>query len=260
MAGSPSIELHRGSCFDSFHLVRDNSVDAIINDPPYGTTQAKWDIAIDEEKMWAEYLRVLKPNGVILLFAAQPFTSKLIMSRTDLFRYVWYWEKEKGTNFLSTGYQPLRVIEEVCVFAHNAKFTYNAQMIPLDKPYTHTMPIKKSGVAGKMKTQEQDANKREYKTYTHSHPKNLVKFARDLGNKTGVATQKPLALMEYLVRTYTDPGHVVLDNTMGSGTTGVACKLLGRSFIGMEMDENHFEIARKRIEETPEDADLFGSA
>lgn len=187
------------------------------------------------------------------MFSAQPFTSRLIMSQPDLFRYVWYWEKEKGTNFLSTGYQPLRVIEEICVFSRNTRFAYNAQMIPLEKPYTHTMPIKKSAVAGRMKTQAQDASRREYKTYTHSHPKNLIKFARDLGNKTGVATQKPLQLMEYLVRTYSHPGQTILDNTMGSGTTGVAAKSLGRNFIGMEMDEAHFQIAKNRIDGTPFD-------
>lgn len=229
-------------------LVPASSVDAIINDPPYGTTQCKWDIALDLDAVWEQYLRVLKPNGVILMFAAQPFTSKLIMSKIDLYRYTWYWEKEKGTNFLSTGYQPLRVMEEVCVFARNTKFTYNPQMVPLDKPYTHTMPIKKSAVAGNFASANQDAANRQYKTYTHAHPKNIVRFARDNANKSLVPTQKPLAVMDYLVKTYTDVGQTVLDNTMGSGTTGVACKTLGRNFIGMEMDPKHFRIAKDRID------------
>lgn len=249
------IDLRNASCEVELAALPDSSVDVIINDPPYGTTQCGWDIALNMDVIWEQYLRVLKPNGAILLFSAQPFTSQLIMSKPDLFRYVWYWEKEKGTNFLSTGYQPLRVIEEVCVFSRNVKFTYNPQMIPLDKPYTHTMPIKKSAVAGSFKSANQDPNEREYKTYTHSHPKNLVKFARDNANKSLVPTQKPVSVMEYLINTYSNEGDVVLDNTMGSGTTGVACKRLKRSFIGMEMDPKHFQIAKDRIDAEPEPED-----
>lgn len=251
MTSHPNIRLMNGPCLELMKELPDNSIDTIINDPPYGTTQCSWDIAIDIEEMWEQYLRVLKPNGSILLFSAQPFTSKLIMSKPELYRYVWYWEKEKGTNFLSTGYQPLRVIEEVCVFSRNTKFTYNPQMVPLDKPYTHTMPIKKSAVAGNFATLAQDSQEREYKTYTHAHPKNLVKFARDNANKSLVPTQKPIALMEYLVKTYSNEGDIILDNTMGSGTTGVACKHLGRGFVGMEMSEKHYAIAQDRIDSTP---------
>lgn len=248
-----SIDLFQGDCLPLMSSLPDQSVDTILNDPPYGTTQASWDIAIDLDELWKQYLRVLKPNGVIVMFCAQPFTSKLIMSQMNLFRYLWYWEKEKGTNFLSTRYQPLRVIEEVVVFSRNTKFTYNPQMIPLEKPYTHTMPIKKSAIAGSFKTEKQNCEEREYKTYTHAYPKNIVKFARDNANKSLVPTQKPIALMEYLVATYSNPGQTILDNTMGSGTTGVAAKRLGRNFIGMEYDSKHFQIAKNRIDAVSDD-------
>jgi site-specific DNA-methyltransferase (adenine-specific) len=241
--------LKLGNCLDLLKNVADNSVDAIICDLPYGTTQCSWDLALDFDALWSQYERVAKPKAPIVLFSAQPFTSKLIMSRIDQYRYLWYWEKEKGTNFFRTGNQPLRVIEEICVFSKENGYTYNAQMIPLAKPYTHTMPLKHSAITGSGAISANNtAIQREYKTYTHSHPKNLVKFPRDNGNKSLVPTQKPVALLEYLVRTYTNPGDVVLDNTMGSGTCGVACKNLGRSFIGMEMNAKHFEIARQRIE------------
>jgi site-specific DNA-methyltransferase (adenine-specific) len=242
------ISLHLGNCLDLLPTLPDQSVDAIICDLPYGTTQCAWDIALDFEALWAQYMRVAKPKAPIVLFSAQPFTSKLIMSRIEQYRYLWYWEKEKGTNFFRTGNQPLRVIEEICEFSKENGYTYNAQMIPLAKPYRHTMPLKHSAITGKGQiSATNSAEKREYKTYTHSQPKNLVKFARDNGNKSLVPTQKPVALLDYLVRTYTNEGDTVLDNTMGSGTCGVSCKRLGRSFIGMEMNEKHFAIAQDRV-------------
>jgi site-specific DNA-methyltransferase (adenine-specific) len=167
------------------------------------------------------------------------------MSNIELFRYVWYWEKEKGTGFLNAKSAPLRVVEEICVFSLAAQFTYNPQMSLLDKPYRHTMPMIKSAVAGGFQTEAQNPEQRQYQTYTHGHPKNLLRFSRD---KALMPTQKPLALLDYLVRTYTHAGQTVLDNTMGSGTCGVACQRLKRDFIGMEADTEHFNIARQRIE------------
>ena len=197
-----SISLHVGACEQLLQQIPSSTIDAIITDPPYGTTLATWDIALDMKAIWPEYLRVLKPEGVILIFSAQPFTSKLIMSYPDLYRYIWYWEKERGTNFLNVSRQPLRVIEEICVFAPTSSYAYNPQMVPLDKPYRHTMPIKKSALTNGMATERsQTSEEREYKTYTHSHPKNVLKFARDNAGKQLVTTQKPIALMEYLVRT-----------------------------------------------------------
>jgi site-specific DNA-methyltransferase (adenine-specific) len=247
-----SISLYQGDCIELLKQQPDHSVDAVICDLPYGTTQCKWDVALDFDALWAQYERVAKPKAPILLFSAQPFTSKLIMSRIDQYRYLWYWEKEKGTNFFRTGNQPLRVIEEICVFSRENGYTFNPQMIPLDKPYRHTMPLKHSAITGKGEiSASQSAEAREYKVYTHAHPKNLVKFSRDNGNRSLVPTQKPVALLEYLVETYTNPGDIVLDNTMGSGTCGVACKRLGRAFVGMEMNEQHFQIASERIASEP---------
>lgn len=252
------IDLRHGDCIELMKDVPSESVDAIICDLPYGTTQCAWDLALDFDSLWEQYMRVAKPTAPILLFSAQPFTSKLIMSRMDQYRYLWYWEKEKGTNFFRTGNQPLRVIEEICVFSRANGYTYNAQMIPLEKPYRHTMPLKHSAITGNgVISTDQTAENRQYKTYTHAHPKNLLKFARDNGNKSLVPTQKPVALLEYLVKTYTNPGDTVLDNTMGSGTCGVACKRLGRSFIGMEMSKKHFKIAKTRIDDTPTQAETL---
>lgn len=247
----PEIKIAHGDCLALLDEIPTASVDCIICDLPYGTTQCSWDVALDMDKLWAQYFRVTKPDAPILLFSAQPFTSKIIMSNPELYRYLWYWEKEKGTNFFRTGNQPLRVIEEICVFSKTSSYTYNAQMIPLEKPYKHTMPLKHSAITGEGAiATSQTATEREYKTYTHAHPKNILRFARDNGNKGKVPTQKPVALLEYLIRTYSNPGDIILDNTMGSGTAGVAAKKLGRGFIGMEMNEKHFRIAQARIEGT----------
>lgn len=242
------ITLINQSCESALKNLEPDSIDAVICDPPYGTTQCNWDIALDMSLIWSEYKRILKSNGVIILFASQPFTSKLILSNPDLFRYVWYWEKEKGTGFLNIRNQPLRVIEEICVFSISSRFVYNPQMVLRDKPYRHSMPIIKSAIAGSFQTQtSQTIDQREYRTYTHRHPKNLLQFSRDNANKSLVPTQKPLSLLEYLVETYSNVGQTVLDNTMGSGTCGVACKRLDRHFIGMELQQNHFQIAQRRI-------------
>lgn len=244
------IELHNGDCLDIMKSFDDESIDAIICDLPYGTTQCSWDIALDLNVLWSEYLRIAKKDAPIILFSAQPFTTKLVASNLDLYRYMWYWEKEKGTNFFRTGNQPLRVIEEISVFSKTSNYTYNPQLVPLEKPYTHTMPLKHSAITGKGEiSAKQTDKKREYKTYTHSQPKNILKFSRDTGNKSLVPTQKPVALLEYLIKTYTNDGDTILDNTMGSGTCGVAAKRLNRDFIGIELDKKHFDIAKKRIDD-----------
>lgn len=228
--------------------IPDHSVDTIICDPPYGTTQCAWDLALDLAAFWTELLRVLKPTGAILMFAAQPFTSVLIQSKADLYRFLYYWQKEKGTNFFRTKYQPLRLIEEIVVFSHGAKYTYHPQMVPLAKPYTHTMPLRHSAITGKGAISDQTAEQREYRTYTHAHPTNLLQFPRDNANKGLVPTQKPVALLEYLVRTFSDAGDVILDPTMGAGTTGVAAIHLSRNFIGLELNPAHYALAKRRIE------------
>lgn len=224
--------------------IPDRSVDLVLADLPYGITAAKWDCEIPLEDLWSAYERIGKENACYIFFGSQPFTSKLISSKIDWFKYCWYWEKEKGTGFLNTKHQPLRCIEEICVF-YNKKCTYNPQMVLLDKPYRHKLPTKSSEVINDVASFKQEV---QYKTYTHAHPKNILKFPRDNSNKGVHSTQKPLALMEYLVRTYSDEDQIVLDNVMGSGTTGVACKKLKRQFIGMEIDASVFKIAEDRID------------
>jgi site-specific DNA-methyltransferase (adenine-specific) len=228
--------------------IPDRSIDAVITDPPYGTTQCSWDMALDLDLYWAQIERVIKPTGVILIFAAQPFTSRLILSRPELYRHLWYWQKEKGTNFFRTRFQPLRLIEEIIVFAPSMKYTYNPQLVPLDRPYRHTMPLKHSSITGTGEiSHSQSAEMRDYKTYTHAQPTNLLAFARENANRGFVPTQKPVALMDYLVRTYTAPGQRVLDPTMGAGSTGVACLQLDREFHGIELSAETFEIAKRRL-------------
>ncbi len=235
-------------CLEYLATLPDNTFDSIIVDLPFGTTNCEWDQVIPFTDLWPTYKRLAKPGCPIVLFAAQPFTSVMITSNLPAYKCHWYWEKEKGTNFFKTAQQPLRVIEDICVFSYENSYTYNPQMVPLDKPYTHTLPLKHSAITGKGVIKQ--TAEREYRTYTHAHPKNVLKFARDNGNKGKVPTQKPLALMEYLVATYSNPGDLILDNTMGSGTTCVAAKRLGRRYVGIERDPAHFEIARSRIEDT----------
>ena len=236
--------LLHGDCLSLLPDIPDNSVDAIIADLPYGITQAKWDYEIDIDALWRQYSRIRKDNSPIVLFASQPFTSKLISSNLEEYKYCWYWEKEKGTGFLNSKIQPLRCVEEICVFYKKAG-KYNPQMVPLEKPYKHKLPTKKSEVINDVASFNEEV---KYKIYTHSCPKNLIRFSRDNSNKGILSTQKPIALMEYLVKTYTNEGEVVMDNTMGSGTTGVACKKLNRQFLGMEINEEMFNIAKIRIE------------
>jgi site-specific DNA-methyltransferase (adenine-specific) len=238
--------IYNADCFDIFHLIPDKSIDAIICDLPFGTTQNKWDSILPLDKLWEQYKRILKPNGVVLLFGAEPFSSYLRISNIKEFKYDWYWEKDKGTNFGSSRKQPLKKIETISVFYNKQPF-YDYNGDKLDKPYTHTLPINKSGNYGSFGSM--DKVEREYVTYTHKTKKNLIYFSRDNANKGEHPTQKPIDLIEYLVKTYTNEGDTVLDNTMGSGTTGVACVNTGRKFIGIEKEKNYFDIAVKRIKE-----------
>jgi site-specific DNA-methyltransferase (adenine-specific) len=227
------------------------SVDLILCDLPYGTTQNKWDSVIPFDALWREYRRVC--DGVIVLTAAQPFTSVLVASNFEDFRYSWIWDKANPTGFLNAKKQPLRVTEDVCVF-YASQPTYNPQMEVRGKPR------KKGGyqVSGGSENYNEIGNAQivsnEY------YPTNLLRVSNS--DRTGRLhpTQKPVALMEYLIRTYTNEGDTVLDNCMGSGTTGVACANTGRKFIGIERDPSYFDIARKRIEEAMIPTDLFAAA
>lgn len=239
-------QLLLGSCLEIMKSLPDKSVDAVIADLPYGVTKAKWDSEIPLDELWKEFNRLGKDDCPVVLFGAQPFTSKLIQSNFDNFRYCWYWEKEKGTGFLNAGKQPLRCIEEICVFYRKAG-KYNPQMVPLEKPYRHKLPTKKTELTNNVASFDEEIS---YKEYTHAHPKNLLRFSRDNSNQGVHSTQKPIKLMEYLTLTYSSSGDTVLDCTMGSGSTGVACVLHNRNFIGIEIEENIYSLAKQRISET----------
>jgi len=243
------MELIHGGCLDVMPTLKDSSIDMILADPPYGTTKCKWDSIIPLDPMWKQLKRLIKPNGAIVMTAAQPFTTKLISSNYEMFKYCWVWEKDKGTNFALSNKQPLKKTEDVVVF-YLKQPKYDSTGKKLDKPYKHTLPINKSN--SNCGAGDHNLNKdgsRKYVTYTHSKKHNLIYFPRDNANKGIFPTQKPIRLMEYLIETYTDEGDTVLDFCVGSGTTGIACYNLNHNFIGIELIKETFNIAKNRIKE-----------
>ena len=235
-----NIWLMQGDCLERMKEIPDGSVDMVLCDLPYGTTQNKWDSVIPFDQLWTEYRRVGKQNCAFVLTAAQPFTSALVMSNPSLFKYQWVWEKGKATGFLNAKRQPLRCIEDICVF-YPEQPTYIPQ--GLIKGIFKNGRKSKQGIAtrGECYGSQRDSEDAEFTNY----PRQLLSFSGE--HKPVHPTQKPVALMEYLIRTYTNEGDVVLDNCMGSGTTGVACRNLNRKGIMIEMDEVYFNIAKERI-------------
>jgi site-specific DNA-methyltransferase (adenine-specific) len=237
-----------GDCLELMPKHIDNkSIDMIFCDLPYGTTQCKWDSVIDLPKLWSEYERVIKDNGAIVLFAAQPFTSALVMSNPKLFKYDWTWQKPKGTGHLNAKKQPMRDKEDVLVF-YKKQCTYNPQWT-WGEPYTNL----KSGKTAKPSTAEVSGkymNGAEYRNGSDGrrYPKQVQQFGV-VERGTLHPTQKPLSLIEYMVKTYTNEGNLILDNTCGSGTTGLGAKNLNRNYIMMEQDPKYFEIAKARVGE-----------
>jgi len=236
--------LHLGDCLDVMQGIPDGSVDMVMTDPPFGTTACKWDSVIPFEPMWEQLKRIVKPNGAIVLTASQPFTSALVMSNVKMFSYEWIWVKSKITGVLNAKKMPVRKHEQVLVFCRNKTTgTYNAQ------------GLKKKGTVTRQGGNSEDYGARSTKPYTQEFtnwPRDVLEIASE--GKTVHPTQKPVALMEYLIRTYTNPGETVLDFTMGSGTTGVAAANTGRRFIGIEMDADYFTVAQARIRTAQADA------
>ena len=234
------MRLLQGNCLELMKDIPDGSVDMILCDLPYGTTDCKWDAVIPFEPLWGNYLRIIKANGAIVLFSAQPFTTSLIASNMKQYRYNWYWKKNNKTGGIFAKVQPLRCVEDICVFYRKTP-TYNPQgIVKLEKPVIH-----------KARNMTIYRDKKNDSIQTHKgYPDHLLEFAgAGYGKeKREHPTQKPVALLEYLVKTYTNPGETVMDNCMGSGSTGVACVNTGREFIGIEMDKKYFDIARQRIE------------
>ena len=245
-------ELIHGDCLDELPKIFDKKIDLILTDPPYGTTACKWDSVIPLKPMWEQLKRVIKDNKAIVLFGAEPFSSTLRISNIESFKYDWIWEKDNGTNFASVKYQPFRVYENISVFG-KFPITYTPKEIKCFNPQmTIGKPYKI--ISGKQKQDGaviRDGSKEKMSNYEtisngERYPRNVIKFNRDK-NKVH-PTQKPVALLEYLIKTYTNENDTVLDFTMGSGSTGVACKNLNRNFIGIEKDENYYNIAKQRIE------------
>ena len=236
----PPYQLLQGDCLELMATIPSGSVDMVMCDLPYGTTACKWDSVIPFAPLWAAYRRVCKKNAAIVLTASQPFTSILIASNISCFRHSWVWNKAMAANVMNVKYQPLKIHEDVAVFCIDGAASYYPQMVPgkMRKKGGHKA---KSGIYG-----NQDAC--EGVMSDRYHPKSIIEFSNADQRGRIHPTQKPVALMEYLIKTYTNEGETVLDNTMGSGTTGVACANSGRRFIGIERDETYFKIASDRIE------------
>ena len=232
------MELLNGDCLELMKNIPDKSIDMILCDLPYGTTANKWDTVIPFDKLWEQYKRIIKDNGAILLFSQMPFGASLIMSNPKMFRYEWIWEKNQAAGFLNAKKMPLRKHENILVFYKHLP-TYNPQgLIKLDEP------IQEEGSANRNGKNYGVADKSFIRTHTN-YPTDIITFSKDSGYHP---TQKPVDLLEYLIKTYTNEGDLVLDNCMGSGSTGVACVNTNRDFIGMELNEEYFKIACERIE------------
>ncbi len=212
----------------------------ILCDLPYGSTQCKWDIIIPFEPLWEQYNRIIKENGAIVLFATEPFASKLRLSNIKNYKYDWVWDKVKGTGFLNAKKQPMRNHELICVF-YKKQCLYNPQM-------TYGHKLKKSYRSKDLQTDVYGEMKNDY-TYesTSRYPRSIQVFSTDTQNSSLHPTQKPVALLEYLIKTYTNEGDLILDNCAGSGSTCIAAINTNRNFIGMEMDDDYFEVAENRI-------------
>jgi site-specific DNA-methyltransferase (adenine-specific) len=236
------IDLKKGNCLELMKTIESGSIDAIITDPPYGTTACKWDSVIDFDLMWEQLNRIIKPNGAIVLFGSQPFTSALIMSNPKDFKYEWIWEKTMATGGLMAKYRPMKAHENIMIFNTTKRSIYNEQRLE-GKAYTRKEGDKKDSVIGDKKGGYITNNK------GGRCARSVFKIPNP-NAKSLHPTQKPVPLMEYLIKTYTNEGETVLDFTMGSGSTGVACVNTNRNFIGIEQDEKYFDIAQDRINST----------
>ena len=243
------VELYKGDCLEVMKGIQDNSINAVVCDLPYGTTQCKWDSVIDLNKLWSEYKRLLKDKGVVILTASQPFTSILVNSNLSMFKYEWIWHKNKGGNPLNAKHQPMKQHESILVFC-NGKAKYKpikeeryGQGKTRTKYKVQGGRFKDDKVYGKT-----DGIVRNTKYDDLRYPQSVQFFEVERGLHP---TQKPIALMEYLIKTHTNEEDLILDNTMGSGSTMVACQNTNRNGIGIEMDNKYFEIAKKRIEDNP---------
>ena len=244
--------IYNEDCFATFKRIEDKSIDMILCDLPYGTTACKWDTVIPFEPLWREYRRVIKEHGAIVLTASQPFTSALVMSNPDMFKYSWVWQKAVGSNFATLKYQPMKEHEDILVFG-KGKTTYNPIME--QRKGSGGERVKHKYNALETKTGEANGgllNTERTGQYGELRNPSSVQFFNNREDCRGLhPTQKPVALFEYLIKTYTNKGDLVLDNCMGSGTTAIACINTNRNYIGCELDEGYYNISMKRIAEHP---------
>ncbi len=247
------IKLHHNDCFNIFSQLEDNSIDLVLCDMPYGITACKWDIIIDLKSMWLSLQKLCKPNAAIVLTASQPFTTNLICSNKDWFKYCLVWHKTCGVGFMNSHNRPIKYHEDVVIFSSGTaavggsnRMCYNPQgLIEINKIKTNCKSRSDNAVINERNSRLTGTKYiQKYKNY----PTTILRFPNDTSKQH--PTQKPVALMEYLIKTYSNEGDTVLDFCMGSGTTGVACKNLNRNFIGIEKEENYFNIAKERIEGT----------
>ena len=236
-------KIYNEDCLIGMSNIGDNSIDMILCDLPYGTTHNKWDSIIPFEPLWKQYNRIIKPNGAIVLTASQPFTSALVMSNHKMFKYSLVWSKTTSSGFLNAKKQPLRSHEDILVFynkppVYNPQYTYGHQPV-----HSYTKHTSDGSNYGKTKIGVSGGGS------TKRYPTSILTFSTDKQKSSLHPTQKPVALFEYLIKTYTNPGELVLDNCMGSGTTAIACMNTNRNFIGFETDEGYYDIACNRIEE-----------
>lgn len=239
-------KVYLGDCLDIMpKSIDDKSIDLVLCDLPYGTTKAKWDSVIDLDRLWLEYKRIIKPNGVILLFAQTPFDKVLGVSNLKWLKYEWIWEKTQATGHLNAKKMPMKAHEQILVF-YNKLPTYNPQKTTGHKPinsYTKYIETQNNTeLYGKMNKEIKGGGE------TDRYPRSVLKYASDKQTEYLHSTQKPLKLCEYLIKTYTNEGDLVLDNTAGSGTTGLAAKNLNRNYILIEKEEEHYQTILKRLE------------
>lgn len=255
---SEQFQLYCGDCLETLPTLAAGSVDTIIADLPYGTTACDWDSVIPLEPLWKEFERVTKPMGAIALFGSQPFTTKLIHSNLDWFKYCLYWQKTKPNGWQHAKNKPMRAIEEIAIFSSGVighqsltdnRMTYNPQGVVSAGKNTI-----KSWTHGRTMGKRPNQVGRQYESFT-GYPCDVLNYSNINGDQAIHPTQKPVDLLKYLLLTYTNEGETVLDCTMGSGTTGVAALQTGRRFVGIELDKGYFEIARKRITDAARAAD-----
>lgn len=251
--------VEKGDCLELMPNIADKSVDLILCDLPYGTTEASWDKVIPFEPLWANYKRIIKPNGAIVLFGSQPFTTLLIASNLPMFKYNWFWNKKKPSGFMNCKNSPLKKVEDICVFSFGTIANGSEKLMKYYpqglKQCNVTKPSKNRQKGAYGKLLKRPCLENPYKQTQTNYPSNLLEFAFE---KNPIhETQKPVALLEYLIKTYSNEGELVLDNTMGSGSTCVAAVQTKRNFIGFEKEVKYFEIAKKRINDAYKQQTIF---